>query len=375
MIGRRCHDRGIGRAAARARTDASAEVLHPRRHLRRPASHDCGSAVLLMLFVCAVIAVVVHALSAVILCVEGALVDETRGRVLLAEKDAALAHIRQGLLCSWGPVGPTWTTLETSSTGESVEVTAMERPDSGGWVMGASVRHEPDVSRWRVSVAAEYGRDGVDLPQAAIVAGSLSAAAGREILWLDLDPAAESDGGAAVLCYTRELLDEPLLGPMCAMLSLNSPWRLDPGWASAATVDDESAGGSGIDRTPDASASPSAVVPGPQAYLLAGDRGTTMRFPVEAVGGSSDVPHLVVLTGGADLDATHLGDFYGVIVVDGGSSALEGTVVHGAVFTTDEVTLGESGCILYSPRILRWATDRSLQRVRLVPGTRWEAVE
>jgi hypothetical protein len=84
---------------------------------------------------------------------------------------------------------------------------------------------------------------------------------------------------------------------------------------------------------------------------------------------------LVVVTGGADLDARDRGDLYGVIVVDQGSVQLDGTVLHGAVFATGEVALGQTGQILYSPQVLRWATDRSLHRVRLVPGTRWEGTE
>ncbi len=84
---------------------------------------------------------------------------------------------------------------------------------------------------------------------------------------------------------------------------------------------------------------------------------------------------LVVVTGGADLDARDRGDLFGVLVVDEGSVRLDGTVLHGAVFATGDVALGQTGQILYSPQVLRWATDRSLRRVRLVPGTRWEVVE
>jgi hypothetical protein len=49
--------------------------------------------------------------------------------------------------------------------------------------------------------------------------------------------------------------------------------------------------------------------------------------------------------------------------------------VHGAVFATDTLDLGETGHIFFSRSVLRWATDRSLVRVRLVPGTRKEGME
>jgi hypothetical protein len=328
-----------------------------------------------MIFVCAVITVVLHALSTVILCVEGALADETKGRVLLAEKDAALAQIRNELLRSWEPIGPAWMTIDGSSMGESVEVGATAEPDDGAWIMRATARHRSDVSRWRVHVAAERGRDGVDLPLAALAAGGVSATPERQALWVDLDPSLELDGVSTVLCYVHDPPEEPLVGSRCVVLPLASPWRLDPGWVLAAAVNDECATEVGTEQTIDASTVSCGVAPGTGTYLLTGDRGSTVRVPAEAAHGTPDAPLLVVLTGGADLDATHLDEFYGVLVVDGGSVDLEGTTVHGAVFATGAAALGESGCILYSPRILRWATDRSLQRVRLMPGTRWEAIE
>ena len=108
---------------------------------------------------------------------------------------------------------------------------------------------------------------------------------------------------------------------------------------------------------------------------LAGWLGGNVALPSECGATAPDAPVLVVVTGGADLDARDRGDLYGVIVVDDGSVLLEGTVLHGAVFATGEVALGQTGQILFSREILRWATDRSLHRVRLVPGTRWEGLE
>ncbi len=100
-----------------------------------------------------------------------------------------------------------------------------------------------------------------------------------------------------------------------------------------------------------------------------------MKTPEEMGNGAPDRSVMVILTGGADLDLEHRGDWYGVIIVDDGSLRLDGTTVHGALFASGRVDLGETGCVVFSPPILRWATDRSLCRARLVPGTRWEGTE
>jgi hypothetical protein len=64
-----------------------------------------------------------------------------------------------------------------------------------------------------------------------------------------------------------------------------------------------------------------------------------------------------------------------VIVVDGGGIDLQGTRLHGAVFASGAVDFGSDGAVLFSPAVLRWATDRSMLRTRLLPGTRRETLE
>ena len=86
------------------------------------------------------------------------------------------------------------------------------------------------------------------------------------------------------------------------------------------------------------------------------------------------MPVLVVATGGPILDLTARGDLYGVIVAEEGSVRLEGTRLHGALLAGDWVDLGSSGQLLYDRAVWRWATDRSLVRTRLVPGTRRENI-
>jgi len=109
--------------------------------------------------------------------------------------------------------------------------------------------------------------------------------------------------------------------------------------------------------------------------VLTGPKGLTVGLPVDSPGCSADDPALVVVTGGIDLLAEGVGDFYGVIVVDDGSLRLDGTTVHGAVFVTENIDLGQTGRVVFDRSLLRWATDRSLVRTRLVPGSRWEGTE
>jgi len=109
--------------------------------------------------------------------------------------------------------------------------------------------------------------------------------------------------------------------------------------------------------------------------VLTASRFRALNIPEEIGRGAPDAPILVVLRGGADLDARDLGDVYGVLAVDEGSLLLEGTTLHGALFVSDRLSLGKAGRVLFSREVLRWATDRSLSRTRLVPGTRWEGTE
>jgi hypothetical protein len=335
-----------------------------------------GSALMFVLFACLMMAVVVQALSVVILCAERAMGDERTGRTRLSEKDATLAALRQRLLVDWQPVPATWWPSPEVG-GATTEGMAVDVVESDGWLMRASVRQEPAYSVSTVSAAVERGRDGLDLPLAAMVAGTMTASTGREAPWVDSEWAGEPQDteplASVAPCYLSNPPADPLLGPGCVIESLDTPWRLDPGWlemldAAADTRAAEEGSGEGTSES-------SHVAIGDDVICLGGGMARTIALPPECGLGAPDAPILVVATGGADLDARNRGDLYGVIVVDDGSVLLEGTILHGAVFATGEVALGEVGQMLFSSQILRWATDRSLRRVRLVPGTRWEALE
>jgi len=376
---------------------------------------------MLVLFFCLAVAVVIQALSAAVLCAQGATVDEITGRTRLEEKDQGLAALRQRALLSWETMP--WTVVRGGEA--AVQGTLTEFEGGEGWVLSAATRQEPSASVLRTSAWVERGRDGIDLPLAALAAGSVTASEDRSLPWMELDapatgpatpappPAAAAMSAAAgaaahvVAPLEESLLAEGLLGEGCSVVRLPEAWRLDPGWlllqsreeleaqitglatdapfpgAGPSSGDSSSAGdpsstgeaNAATGEGPAESRSLPAVAPSTRTAVLTAPHGRTMHIPGELGRGAVNAPILVVVKGGADLDARALGDLYGVLVVDEGSVFLDGTTLHGAVFATDAVSLGETGCLLFSRPVLRWATDRSLTRARLVPGTRWEGME
>ncbi len=244
--------------------------------------------------------------------------------------------------------------------------------------MSAIVRQEPAVSRLTTSAWLERGRDGIDLPLAAVVAEAVTATAGRVIPWVEID-GEESLGvgdtgsaGGAVVHVVRPLWSRSS--------ATGAPWPPSPppggstpGWAN---LDPVARGGR--QASADATEPPTGAAPqrpkrlrSPRAPGWCGFRGRfggSETLPADVGGLTPETPILVVLTGGATLDARNRGDLYGVIVVDDGSVLLDGTTLHGAVFATGTVNLGDTGRLLYSRSILRWATDRSLESGPARPG-------
>jgi hypothetical protein len=321
---------------------------------------------MLVLFMCLAIAVVTQTLVTVTVCAERAVYDEATGRTRLAEKDRALVALRQLSLASWEAVP--WTILSDDGDGDgecAVEGNLTAVADQVDWIMDATVRQDATASRLVTSAWIERGRDGLDLPLAALVAESVTVTPGREVAWLEVEPApagqaaGEGPGHASEgVGYLREMPAEPLVGAGASLVDIAESWRLDGGWCGLAS---ESGG--------------RAVAPAPGVIMLTGIPGRAFRLPEECGGLAPNDALLVIVTGGADLDAEGRGDFYGVVVVDDGSVLLNGTSVHGAVFAGETVHLGQTGRVVFSRIILRWATDRSLIRTRLVPGTRREGIE
>lgn len=337
----------------------------------------------------------VQVLCTVVICAQGALAGESAGRLHLSERDGGLASLSQQSLADWKP--SPWSTVSTHSSGEAssagMEGSLNEIPGAVTPVMEAWVRQDPTICGLDSRAWVEQGSDGIDLPLAALVAGNLEASDGRQSLWLDSEEDCEeeaepgqSPGSASAVGYVVEPPEAPVLGEGFQLLQLPDSWRLDPGWCLLAA--DGSVAGEGSDS---AKSSWPAIAPGPGVILVRADRGEVVHLseliralPCRATSESQEdarpepnlenecTPLLTVVTGGGDLDACDCSDLQGVIVVDDGSLALDGTVLRGAVFVTHSVDLGETGMIVYREEVLRWATDRSLRRVRLVPGSRRE---
>ena len=239
--------------------------------------------------------------------------------------------------------------------------------DSGqGWLLQAFARQDPRVSHITVSALVERGRDGMDLPLAAAVAASVSTPVGRTKPWLESD-AGDGQASDQAACYLQGPVDSSLLGPGCAAGKISNQWRLDPGAVELlGAIDVVGEAGRQVDP---------AVHPASGVVVLEGGPGTTVRLPTGTGGTSANEPVLAVVTGGAALDLTGLGDLFGVAVANGGTIMLDQTTLHGAAYATQTLDMGTTGQIRFSRNILRWATDRSLVRARLMPGTREEGTE
>jgi hypothetical protein len=338
--------------------------LHSARVWRANGS-EAGSAVIFALFVCLAVAVSIQVLTVAAVCGERALVDEAQGRRRLADVDAVLATLCDRAFEAWGPSA--WAP-SGSLTAELAGRLAESEADQD-WVLRAEVRDSLVSSGAVTSVLVERARDGIDLPTAALVAGQVTAVEGRPVPWLAAEPpevvsdAAETDetlgptmenvaGGA--LGYVGRLDSPPLIGPGCRLDRLVSPWVLGDGWRDSLRA------GRPL---------------GPRVIVLEGEQGEVLSLPEGLDVSMKDSPVLLVATGRADLDLRAVGNLWGVVVVDGASVLLDGTVVHGAVYAGDRVDFGWSGQVVFSPDVLRWATDRSVVRARLVAGTRQEDTE
>lgn len=320
--------------------------------MRLVCKEEHASVLILTLFVCLATMVVLQAAGAAILCAHRAVFDEGVGRQRLKEKDAILGLLRERSSELWGPT--TWMAL---GTGEGM----MELPSEGEeWLLLARARQESSLSIGETAVLVERARDGLDLPKAAIVADRVAVSEGRTAPWLSSEEEIGIDGSPAadsVDCFLGNLPQFPLLGPGCVIVEMADSWGLSSGWAAPLFETGVSSPGVGHNE---------------QVFFLAGRVGLVENVATVCRGGDPSAPGLVVMTGGGTLDARNLGDFWGVLVADGGSMMLEGTTVHGAVFASDTLDLGMDGRVLFTRGVLRWATDRSLTRTRLVPGTRWE---
>ncbi len=283
----------------------------------------------------------VFSLANMVLIGENAISSERDGRANLAKEDQLLGLLASRALATWAPAE---FELEPGVLGRL-------SPDPAGseWRLQATVfppwRRGGGLPPGQVSAMVERGRDGFDLPLAAVVGTALHADTARPVDTLVV-PAGD---GTTTVALVEPLPQAPA---GTEPRDLSEPWRLAP-----MTVEALEQG---------------AVAAAPSVVVLSGAAGQSVTIPA-GVRGDAQTPLVVVVTGGADLDARDLGDLDAVLVVDEGGAQLDGTRLRGAVICSGTVDLGATGTVTYVPSHLRWATDQSLRRVRLVPGTRQES--
>ncbi len=297
---------------------------------------------LVMLFACVAAAVCVQVLAFIVICGERALSIENVGRERLSNQDAGLDVLRREAVDRWAATE--WRDLGDGRAGLTGRLTGIE--GSEGWAMQAEVAEEAEAPRIRTTGWVERGRDGIDLPQAGIVAESIHAGAGRITPWLVCE-----QGSTAMAWCGRGVSEPAPVGPGCSVTAMSREWSLDEGWRAALTGKSLS---------------------GERVKVIDGSDGRLVSLAEELPQNGSDAPVVVAVLGGADVDARWLGDLYGVVMVDGGSILLDGTIVHGAVFASESVDFGLAGQVNFCRATLSWASDASLRRTRLVPGTRGE---
>ncbi len=312
-----------------------------------------GSVLLVVLLTC---------LGAMALCAGLAVLVQGGESLLIQERDAAAESVAADtrLFRMAGSARRQW--------GARVEEFGPGRPGELEWneadrpgTLRAWVPMWPDR---RLGTRVERAQDGIDLPYAAVVADRL--------VWPDSRTVAAISSprgtGTVAPVVTRVSPPAAMLGPDVASSVLPKRWSLDEG--SLFQIREEMAHGS--------HASVLLLERDGLGYVEYAD---TLWSPAgdpspggnDAAGSAPETPALIVVTGGASLSVSSLGDMFAVIVVDGGSLRLEGTLLHGAVFCSEQVHMGASGGVVFEPAILRWDTDRSHGRVRLVPGTRTES--
>ncbi len=329
---------------------------------------DGGSATVLVLMVLLGVTALVTALYSLSLAALSAAENERIGHHVRAGDQGQMGVVLREALSSWQYM------VAAPAPGYRGSFTPDgDNPENLGTVKVGRVT-APGVLT--TTVGAERGRDGLDLPRAALVArrlrwhpdrtdplllpaaGGISGGAGGTGSYGDADQAAVT---VALLWggVTPELLPAGT-----KMTALTSSWHLDEG--SALRV-------AGVASASDPEAAVSWEVAPPDNVLLLSAGGRVTPTLLSGRGGGTETPVLIVSRGAAAVDLGGLGPLHGVVVADG-DVVLEGTEVYGAVFATGDVDLGATGRLIYHPAVFRWATDRSLMRGRLVPGTVEEAL-
>lgn len=333
---------------------------------------EAGSALLLAVFMCLACAALCLALTGLIRLAQDVRLSELAGENVQSRAQDGLVRARDACLQAWGPI-----TLRDDD-GVNVQTSELDPQEPNRLEATAVVPAGGDGVREYAGLVVrallERGLDGPTLPFAALVATTCTMSSPREAAPVRPTGVAGgitsgSDPGRGVvpvfLCAP-----EPLADVTCAIVQrMSTPWRLDEGTAlwlascrgvSGAITILEGRPGTRLQLP----TMPS-IITGSEPYDGGGPSGGEME----------PSPQLIVALGGADLSLERLGHLRAVVIVDGGSLLLEGTEVQGAAFVGGIVHFGQTGALVFDPAALRWATDGSLPRVRLVPGSRRESWE
>ncbi len=316
-----------------------------------------GSALLLALFVCLACGALCLSLCALLSLANEARITERAGYELRGQAEVGMAWARGQCLRAWGPAAgdsdQVRTIVEELRPDEPLRMEARVTVGS----RSGEVREHADLE---VRALIESGFDGPPLPLAAVVADFCTASPGRTDPIVHPVPPADPGGGyptfpGSTVAYPVPVflcLPELPMDVTCAQLQrLATPWRFDEGTLKWLDAYPEGRNG--------------AVV------ILRGRKGERLHLP-DAGPYAGAVAGFIMVLGGADLDLQGQGALVAVVVVDNGSLYLEGTQLRGAAIVTDIIHFGESGAVVFDPTVLRLATDHSLARVRLVPGSRRE---
>jgi hypothetical protein len=292
------------------------------------------------LFLCLGVSSLVLSAGGILLAFQNAIEAEGTGRANACARDRELGEVAGRLAREWQP--------GEVALGGAAPFLVRETSPVSPWLLSArSPGGRPPAA---YEVLLERGRDGLDLPLAAIAARRLTATGEEQVG--GSEPESEPPR-----IRTLERPSEAILA-FADWSRLSEPWQLDPGTMARLTSSPYEA-------------------PSRRVVMATGEFASHRLTDLLAVAGlspeqmSAEDPALVVVSGG-DLDARHMGPVAAVLVVNEGELLLEGTQIEGAVFATGTIDLGTTGEVAFSRPVLRWATDRSLQRVRVVPGARRE---
>lgn len=316
-------------------------------HRSNYAPGQRGSILLATLLVCLGCAALVLCLGSLISVSLRVALTERAAQSADADSEALLEELRLAAVARWEPQGITRENGAAGNLGYRVDIDP-EEPTADVFLQAtaslpAAVYDGKAVNARRLSTLVERAWEGLELPPVALVAGSVVLTADRTTP--GILPGSGAPGKAVPVA--TEFVPAECLGEL-AWTHLTGRWSLDegtvswlregPGRASSVTVQESR---TGVPTRPD---------------LALG-------------GGSAEDPLLLALIGGGVIDARNLGDVWGVLVGPE-DILLDGTVLHGATFCSGNLVLGAEGCLVFEESVRLWATDHSLYRVRLTPGTR-----